>query len=112
MWAKKVLDILTQTLHNNQMANIIQFPLPKRRIALIARLRELAYELDDLDELLQYHETLMNDYMDEYFETLDEFKSCTTHEEVLDAIIEPKQLEFPFVHGHGSRISKKKILRI
>ena len=93
------------------MANIIQFPLPKRRIALLTRLRELSYELDDLTELLEYHESRMNDYMDEYFDTLDEYQSITPLEEVQDALIQPQQLEFPFVHGHGSRISKKKILR-
>ena len=93
------------------MANIIQFPLPKRRIALLTRLRELAYELDDLTELLEYHESLMNKHMDEYFDTLDEYQSITPLEEVQDALIQPQQLEFPFVHGHGSRISKKKILR-
>ena len=93
------------------MANIIQFPLPKRRIALLTRLRELAYELDDLTELLEYHESLMNNHMDEYFDTLDEYSSITPLEEVQDALIQPQQLEFPFVHGHGSRISKKKILR-
>ena len=92
------------------MANIIQFPLPKRRIALLTRLRELAYELDDLTELLEYHESLMNNHMDEYFDTLDEYQSITPLEEVQDALIQPQQLEFPFVHGHGSRISKKKIL--
>ena len=93
------------------MANIIQFPLPKRRIALLTRLRELSYELDDLTELLEYHESLMNKHMDEYFDTLDEYQSITPLEEVQDALIQPQQLEFPFVHGHGSRISKKKILR-
>ena len=93
------------------MANIIQFPLPKRRIALLTRLRELAYELDDLTELLEYHESLMNNHMDEYFDTLDEYQSITPLEEVQDALIQPQQLEFPFVHGHGSRIPKKTILR-
>ena len=93
------------------MANIIQFPLPKRRIALLTRLREIAYKLDDLTELLEYHESLMNKHMDEYFDTLDEYQSITPLEEVQDALIQPQQLEFPFVHGHGSRISKKKILR-
>ena len=93
------------------MANIIQFPLPKRRIALLTRLRELAYELDDLTELLEYHESLMNKHMDEYFDTLDEYQSITPLEEVQAALIQPQQLEFPFVHGHGSRISKKTILR-
>ena len=93
------------------MANIIQFPLPKRRIALLTRLRELAYELDDLTELLEYHESLMNNHMDEYFDTLDEYQSITPLEEVQDALIQPQQLEFPFVHGHGSSISKKTILR-
>ena len=93
------------------MANIIQFPLPKRRIALLTRLRELAYELDDLTELLEYHESLMNKHMDEYFDTLDEYQSITPLEEVQDALIQPQQLEFPFVHGHGRRISKKTILR-
>ena len=93
------------------MANIIQFPLPKRRIALLTRLRELSYELDDLTELLEYHESRMNDYIDEYCDTLDENSSITPLEEVQDALSQPQQLEFPFVHGHGSRISKKKILR-
>ena len=93
------------------MANIIQFPLPKRRIALLTRLREIAYKLDDLTELLEYHESLMNKHMDEYFDTLDEYQSITPLEEVQDALIQPQQLEFPFVHGHGSRISKKTILR-
>ena len=110
MSAKIVLDFLTQTHHNNRMANIISFPLPKRRIALITRLRELAYELDDLTELLEYHELLVNTRMDDYFETLEEFESITSSEDIDKALIQPQQLEFPFVHGHGSRISKKKIL--
>ncbi len=109
MSAKIVLDFLTQTHHNIRMANIIPFPLPKRRIALITRLRELSHELDDLTELLEYHESLVNNRMDDYFETLEEFESITSSEDVDEALIQPQQLEFPFVHGHGSRISKRNL---